>query len=93
MQLRMTSGTEGNQVLLGIVSSLASVLLLVHLKVQPRAASLASPAVPLQDLLTQFFVRSRIEPQTRTFRSDRAHEARPFSCSRNACFCSPGRNL
>src|SRR6266436_7777088 len=93
MHRSVTCGTESDQVLLGIVSGLASVLLVVNFKVQPRAASLASPAVLLQDLLTQLLVRSRIEPQTRTFWLNRAHEARPFSCSRNACFCSPGRNL
>ena len=33
MHLRMTCGTEGNQVLLGIVSGLAAVLFMVDLKV------------------------------------------------------------
>src|SRR6266478_59387 len=39
MQLHMTCGTEGNQVQLGIVSSLASVLLMVDLKFQPQSES------------------------------------------------------
>jgi hypothetical protein len=56
MHLRVTCGTERNQVVLGIVSGLASVLCVVNLKVQLRAASLASPAVPPQDLLTQLLV-------------------------------------
>ena|SRR6266404_9640535 len=93
MQLRMTCGTEGNQVQLGIVSGLASVLFMMDLKIHPCAASLASPAIPLQDLSTELLVRFRIQPQTRMFWSDWAHEARPSSCSRNACCCSQGRNL
>ena len=93
MHFRVTCGTERNQVLLGIVSGLASVLFMVDLKVHPRAARLASPAVPPQDLSTELLVGFRIQPQTRTFWPDRFHEARPFSCSRNACLCSPGRNL
>ena len=93
MDLRVTCGTERDEVLFGIVSGLASVSFVMDLKVQPRAASLASPAIPLQDLSTELLVRFGIQPQTRAFRSDRAHEARPFSCSRNACCCSPGRNL
>jgi hypothetical protein len=40
MHLRVTCGTERNQVLLGIVSGLASKLLVVDFKVQPSAAYL-----------------------------------------------------
>ena len=93
MLVRVTCGTERNQILLGIVSGLTAVLSMVDFKVQPCAASLASPAVPLQDESTKLLVRFGIQPQTRTFWSDRTHEARPFNCSRNACFCSPGRNF
>ena len=93
MHIRVTCGTERDQILLGIVSGLASMLFMVDFKVQPRAASLASPVVPLQNLSTELLVRFRIQPKTRMFRPDGAHEARPSKCSRNACFCSPGRNL
>jgi hypothetical protein len=40
MHFRVTCGTERDQVLLGIVSGLASVLFMVDLKVQPSAAYL-----------------------------------------------------
>ena len=93
MHLRVTYRTERDQVLLGIVSGLASVLCMVDLEVHSCAATLASPAVPLQDFSTELFVRFRIQLQTRTFWPDETHEARPFICSRNACLCSPGRNL
>jgi hypothetical protein len=93
MRFRVTCGAERDQVLVGIVSGLASMLLMVDLKVHPCATCLASPAVPPQDLSTELLVRFRIQPQALTFLSDRAHKARPFACSRNAYFCSPGRNL
>ena len=64
MHFRVTCGTERDQVLLGIVSGLASVLFMVDLKVHPCAARLASPAVPLQDLSTELLVRFRIQPQS-----------------------------
>src|SRR5882762_2815905 len=67
MHLRVTCGTERNQALRGIVSALASALFTVDLKVQPRAASLAFPSVPLQGLLTDLLIRFRIQRQTRTF--------------------------
>jgi len=93
MHFRVTFGTERDQILVGIVSSVASILFVVDLKLHLRPANLASPAVPPQDLLTQLFVRFRIQPQARTFWLDRAQEALPLNCSRNACCCSPGRNL
>jgi hypothetical protein len=39
MHIRVTRGTERNQILLGIVSGLAAVLFMVDFKLQPRAAS------------------------------------------------------
>jgi hypothetical protein len=93
MHIRVTRCTECNQVLLGIISGLASVSFVVNFKVHLRAADLASPPVPLQDLSTELLVGPRIQPQTRTFWSDKIHDALPLSCSRNPCFCSSGRNL
>jgi hypothetical protein len=46
MHIRVTCGTERDQILLGIVSGLASMLFMVDLKGHPCAAFLASPAVP-----------------------------------------------
>jgi hypothetical protein len=52
---------QRDSVLFGIVSGLASVFLMVDRKVQPCAGSLASPAVPPQDLSTELLVRFRIQ--------------------------------
>ena len=93
MHLRVTGRAERDKVLLGIVSGLASVLFMVDLKVRPCTAPLACPAVPSQDLPTKLLVRFIVQPQSWTFWPDDTHEACPFICSRNACFCSPGRNL
>jgi hypothetical protein len=56
MHLRVTGRAERDKVLLGIVSALASVLLMMDLKVRPCAAPLACPAVPSQDLPTELLV-------------------------------------
>ncbi len=50
MHFLVTCCAERDQVLLGIVPGLASMLFMVDLKVRPCAACLASPAVPSQDL-------------------------------------------
>ena len=62
MHIRVTWGTERNQILLGIVSGLTAVLYMVEFKVQPRAASLASPAIPPQNLSIELLVRFRVQP-------------------------------
>jgi hypothetical protein len=60
MHLRVTFGTERDQILVGIVSSLASILFVVDLKLHLRPANLASPAVPLQNLSTELLVGFQI---------------------------------
>src|SRR5437870_13340575 len=63
----------------------------MDLKIARTAARLTSPTVPLQDFLTEPLVGLARKSQPRMFWPDCIHEAR---CrDKNACFCSPGRNL
>ena len=57
----VTRRVKRDEVVLGIVSGLASVLFMVDLKVHSRPARLASPAVPPQDLSTEFLVRLTVQ--------------------------------
>src|SRR6266704_4048312 len=65
----------------------------MNLKISKTAAGLTSPAIPLQDLATELLVGLARKPQTRMFWLDRFHAVRWLACDKNACFCSPGRNL
>jgi hypothetical protein len=52
----MTSGTQGNQVLFGVIPALAAKFFVVNLQIQPAAAVLASPTITPQYLLSESFV-------------------------------------
>jgi hypothetical protein len=45
VQAFVAGGTQGNQILLRIISALAAELLVVNLQIQPASATLAPPAV------------------------------------------------
>jgi hypothetical protein len=45
MLVLMADGTERNQIRIGIVSSVASELLMMHFEVRRRTAELASPTI------------------------------------------------
>ncbi len=47
----VASGTQSNQILLGIISKAAALIDVVDLKIGHPAAMLAAPAIPLQHLL------------------------------------------
>jgi hypothetical protein len=89
----VTCDAERNQVCFRIVAALAAKFLVVNLKIQPRPATLASPAVTPQHLLSQSFVYLRIEALSRAFGKNSIHEAFAVTSCRKACRCSPGRNL
>src|ERR1700682_194809 len=89
----MASGAQGNQVLFGIIAALAAKFLMVNFKIRPGPTALASPAVPAQHLFPESFVQLGIESQAGLFRENSIHEAFSFTSCRNACLCSPGRNL
>ena len=89
----MASGTQGDQVLFGIIAALAAKFLVVNLKIRPGAATLASPAIATKYLLPEPFVQLGIKPQARLLGSNPVHEAFSVTSCRKACRCSPGRNL
>src|SRR5438552_66759 len=91
MCFSMTGGTQRDQVLLDVVAQLTAKLLVMNLKIAQTAARLTSPAISLQDFATELFVGLAGKPQPRMFWPDCIHEA--LCRDKNACFCSPGRNL
>src|SRR5437667_12871855 len=66
---------------------------MMNLKIRKAAAGLTSPSIPLQDFSTELLVGFGRKPQAGMFASDRIHAASLEICDKNACFCSPGRNL
>ncbi len=56
MGILVTTGAEGDEVLLGVISESASWLNVVDLEVDRTAAGLAAPSVPLQHLLAELAV-------------------------------------
>jgi len=81
----VTLATERDEIQLGIFARLAAKFLMVNLQVRHGAAELAAPGVAVQDLLTESFVRRRVQPQARWFWANRVHEAFSLRPSRNAC--------
>jgi hypothetical protein len=75
MHILVACGTERDQVLLGVISGLAAMLLMMNLKVRGCAAGLASPAIPLQHCSTKLLVRFRIQPQAWLLWSNPIHDA------------------
>ena len=71
----MASCAKGDQILLRVVPGLAAEFLVMHLKIRHRAATLASPAVSLHDLLTELFVQVGSESQPRVLWSNLVHDA------------------
>ena len=68
MHKRMASGTQRNQVLFGIITALATKLLVVNLQIQSAAATLTPPAITPQHLLPESFVQLGIKSQAWLFR-------------------------
>ena len=89
----MAGGAERYQILFGVVARVASKFLVMDFQVDHCAAGLTPPAIATQYELPQTFVFHRIQPQASWLRANRAHEAFSVRATRNACFCSPGRNL
>ena len=66
---------------------------MVDLKVLSGSTNLTSPAITLQNLCSELVVPFGIKAPARLLRSDSVHEAFSASSCRNACRCSPARNL
>src|SRR5437870_12930286 len=93
MYFLMTGRTQSDQVFLGILAQMTAELLVMNLKIVQTAARLTFPSIPLQNFATELLVGLWRKAQSRMFWSDRIHAARLLACDKNACFCSPGRNL
>ena len=52
----VASGTQRDQVLLGVVARVSAKLIVMNFKIRHRAAGLAPPVVATKDLLAQAFV-------------------------------------
>jgi hypothetical protein len=85
MYLRVTYGTERNQVLLGIIAAMAAKILVVNLKVRPGPARLTSPTVTAQHVLPESIVQLGIEPQAWLFGQNPIHDAFSATSCRKAC--------
>jgi hypothetical protein len=89
----MACGAQCNQVLFGVLAGVAPELFVMDFQARHGATGLTPPAIATQDLLPQTLVRRGIQPQAREFRTNRAQDAFSLRLPRNACRCSPGRNL
>jgi hypothetical protein len=85
--------TQRGQVLLGVVTRMAAEFPVVHLEIRHRSTGLAPPAISTQDLLSQPFIRNRIQPQAGRVGPRWVHDAFSLRPPRNACCWSPGKNL
>jgi hypothetical protein len=72
----MASGTQRDQVVLGVVAQSTAELLVMNLKIVQTAARLTFPSIPLQNFATELLVGPGRKPQTRMFWSDRIYAVR-----------------
>jgi len=91
--LLVTIHAQRDQVRFVVVAAPAPEFQMMYLQLIHRAARLTPPAIAMEDLLPQPLVRRRIQPQARRVGPHRAHDAFSLRPPRNACCCSPGRNL
>ena len=92
MTALVTFSTEGDQILLSIISHSAAGLDVVNLEVGGKPAGLTAPIVPLQHLSMQLAISLRAEAKARAFGEQWGHAVVPI-WSRNSCLYSVGRNL
>ena len=83
MSFLVTTSAERDEVPVGIGSHPTPRLHVMNLEILRRPAVLASPAVPLEDLLSKFLVSFPIQSKAGPFLTQGSHEA----------FCSPSRKL
>jgi hypothetical protein len=72
---RVTSGTERNQILRGIIAQLASRSQVVDLQVSWRSATLAPPAVSSQYLVPKLLIDFGTKLKSKLLRAQRIHTA------------------
>ena len=64
VNLSMAFRAESDQIVLGIMPSLAAKLFVVNFEIRHRATRLASPAITAEDFVPKLFVPFGIQPQT-----------------------------
>jgi len=75
MHSRVACSAQRDQVLLGVFPRMTAEFLVVHLKIRHRATGLTSPAVAMQDLLVQTFIRQGVQPQANGFGANHSQDA------------------
>ena len=60
-------GTQGDQIVLRIITRLAPQLYVVDFESAQRAASLATPAIPFEDFLVQSAINISVQPNAVAF--------------------------
>jgi hypothetical protein len=82
---------QGDQIVLGVVSELAPRVDVVDVEFAGTPTTLATPAIPLQDLLAQALVGLWVKPKSRAFWKEARHAAVQI-WARNSCLCAGDRN-
>jgi hypothetical protein len=88
----MAFRTEGNQIRLGIIPSMAAELLMVDFQIRHCTAGLASPAIATKYQLPPSFVQKRLKPERDRLCLNRFHAALGPRLLRKASCRSAGRN-
>jgi hypothetical protein len=94
----MAGMTDRDKVLFGVVSRMASELLMTHFEASHCSAELAAPAIPLQDGITKLMYCSVSRELEVAYRSSLSscpsvHAAASPTSSMNRVCCSELRNL
>jgi hypothetical protein len=76
---------------LSVVSELAPRVDVVDVEFGRAPATLATPAIPLQDPLAQALVGLWVEPKSRAFWKEAGHAGLQI-WARNSCLCAGDRN-
>jgi len=87
----MAVHTEGDQVVEGIVSEIASRMDVMDLQIRRTAALLAPPSVPHENFPAKLRVSRPIQPKARTSLPKHAH-ADLRRRDENVCFSSTGKS-
>ena len=89
----MTPRAQGDEIVFGVTSAMASQNRVVHLQCLFAAAKLASPAISLQNLQMECVVRVVTEPHSSCFREHVTYQALPVISDKNMACWSEGNKL
>ena len=85
MQQGMASRAQRDQILFGIITTVAAKVFVVNFQTRFAATALAGPTVAAQHLLPESFVQLEIEPQAWLFGQNPIHDAFSATSCRKAC--------